>query len=50
MSLCKTCYALISTGSTRKRLDMTENILTGMLSINSNNRGPELLSSSVLDL
>ena len=30
--------------------DMTENFLPGMLSINSNNRGPQLLSVSVLDL
>ena len=34
----------------RKRPGMTENFLTGMLSINSNNRGPQLLSAGVLDL
>ena len=34
----------------RKRHEMTENFLTGMKSINWNNRGPQLLSASVLDL
>ena len=34
----------------RKRPGMTEKFLTRMLSINWNNRGPHLLSASVLDL
>ena len=34
----------------RKHPDMTENFLTGMYSINSNNRGPQLLIVSVLYL
>ena len=34
----------------RKRSDMTETFLTGMKSINSNNLGLLLLSTSVLDL
>ena len=34
----------------RKHPDMTENFLTGMLSIDSNDWGPQLPSASVLDL
>ena len=34
----------------RKHPGMPENFLTVMLSINSNNRGTQLLSASVLDL
>ena len=34
----------------RKRPDMAENFVTGMESINSNYRGLQLLSASVLDL
>ena len=34
----------------RIRPGMTENFVTGMSSINSNNRGPQLLSASGLDL
>ena len=34
----------------RKHPEMTENFLTGIESINSNHRGPQLLSASVLDL
>ena len=50
MSLCNTCYALFITDSTQKTSNMTEDILTGMYSINSNNRGPQLLSASVFGL
>ena len=35
MFLSKTLYSLLSTGSTQEDVDMTEKLLTGMLSINT---------------
>ena len=51
MSLCETFFILyLVLVQPRKGTDKPEKLSTGMLSINSNNQGPQLRRNSVLDL